>query len=127
MNKFKSNQIIPAATVVKQSQVSHVCDPWALGSGNASSASINFYSSRVSTLCYYITYLSQHFNSPHSIWNYISGVMFMHKELCMTLAAVDSFHVTALLRPTDISPCVNHPLGACPSYPVCCTSFASLL
>ena len=86
--------------------------------------SLPFIMPSAATLCYYVTYLSQHFKSPHSL----SGVRFLHKELGMTLATVGSFPVTSLLRAMDIlmhDPPPPPPLGASPSYPGCCTSLGS--
>ena len=57
----------------------------------------------VSTVCYYITYLSQHFSTSNSIRNYVSGIRHLHRQWDAKFTALDSFPVTCLLRATDMA------------------------
>jgi hypothetical protein len=57
----------------------------------------------VSTLCYYITYLSQQFASSSSVRNYVSGVSFFHKCLGKTFTALQQFPVVCLLRAIQVT------------------------
>ena len=57
----------------------------------------------VSTVFLYITHLTRHFLSAHSIRNYVSGVRTLHKEVGLTPAALQSFQVSCLLWGADIS------------------------
>ena len=54
------------------------------------------------TLCYYITLLTHQFQSPKSIHNYISKIRFLHKQLRLTLEAIDSAPLISLLKAADI-------------------------
>jgi len=55
----------------------------------------------VSTMCYYITYLSQRFRSSNSVRNYVSGVKFLHNSSGAKCQALESFPIMCLLRATD--------------------------
>lgn len=57
----------------------------------------------VSTLCYYVTYLSKHFLSAASVRNYLSGVNFMHKSLGRECKAMEAFPLVCLLRAVDVA------------------------
>ena len=59
---------------------------------------VDYYNPTTETICLYIEYLSQHFSSPQSINNYVSGIRMMHKLLGSECPAMDSFEVTLMLR-----------------------------
>ena len=69
-----------------------------------------------STLCYYITHLTSQFQSAKIMWNYISRVRFLHKQLSLTLEAINSFTITSLLHAIDIT-LRTPPLGCLPILP----------
>ena len=56
-----------------------------------------------STLCYYITYLSQQFTSSDSVRNYVSGVSYFHKCLGKPFKALHQFPVVCLLRAIQVA------------------------
>ena len=64
---------------------------------------LHFLNPDVSTMCLYITHLTHHFSSAHSIRNYIFRVRTLHKEIGHTPAALESFQVSYLLQAADIS------------------------
>ena len=57
----------------------------------------------IDTLSCYITHLTQHFRSPASVCNYLSGVRFIHKQLGLSPTSLHSFPVTSLLRGASIT------------------------
>ena len=60
-------------------------------------------SPEVSTLCYYITWLTKQFSSAQSIRNYVSGVSSLHKQLGRLAPALTSYPVATLLRAVDLT------------------------
>ena len=58
---------------------------------------------QISTVCYYITYLSQQFISSDSIRNYVSGISFLHKALGKSCPALQSFPVVCILRAVQVA------------------------
>ena len=82
-----------------------------------------FINSSLSTITCYITHLTQHFRSFHSIRNYVSEVRFLHKELRLIPVSLDSFPVAALLRAADITmwvPPLHHlPILPCLLHQLC--------
>ena len=73
-----------------------------------------FINPSLSTITCYITYRTQNFQSTCSIYNYMYGVRFLHKEVGLARDSLDSFPVTALLRAADITmrvhPCRHLPI-----------------
>ena len=62
-----------------------------------------FMNPRVSTLCYYITYLTTSFSSATSVRNYVCGVRLLHKQLGVAVEALDCFPVQCLRRLADLT------------------------
>ena len=71
----------------------HFCD----------NAQCQFIHPSISTVCMFITHLTNCFQSSSSVKNYVSGIRVLHRELDLSLAALDSFQVHSLLRAADIS------------------------
>ncbi len=57
---------------------------------------------RISTVCYYLTYLRGEFISANSVRNYLSGVSFLHKCHGVPFTALQAFPVICLLRAIDV-------------------------
>ena len=57
----------------------------------------------MSTLTYYIAFLTKKFNSARSVRNYISGIRTLHKQMCLDPPSLNSFPVHTLLRAADLS------------------------
>ena len=74
---------------------------------------LQFLNSPPSTLCYYVTYLTTTFTSTNSVCNYVSGVRFPHKQLCLAPESLD-FSVMCLLRADDLTMCTHTTLSAHP-------------
>ena len=63
---------------------------------------LQFLNPSASTLCHYITFLMQRVISPKNMRNCVSGIMFLHREIGLTPAALGSFQVTCTLRAADL-------------------------
>lgn len=62
-------------------------------------------------ICYYMTHLTTRFTTANSIYNYVSGIQFLHKQLGQALKALDSFPVMSLLGAVDLTmstPLLHH-------------------
>lgn len=55
------------------------------------------------TICIYVEYLAQRFQSPKSVHNYVSGVRLLHKYLGAPDANLYSFELDLMLRSLDIT------------------------
>lgn len=79
------------------------------------------------TICLHTAYLTQHFSSPKSVANYVSGTKLMHKVLTIPPPALQSFELTMALCAISITMChvTNlHPLcnWACSESCVSCVT-----
>ena len=57
----------------------------------------------VDTICMYIAFLADRFNSAKSVLNYISGVRLFHKLINVNANALSSFDVFLMLRATKLT------------------------
>ena len=77
---------------------------------------LHFINPDVFTVCLFITHLIHWFHSARSMRNYMSGIRIFHKELGISLAALDPFQVSSTLRAAAISICT--PLRCLPILPL---------
>ena len=111
-NPFPEYMLLPQLQKVMQHLAAHAFHPGTSRNHTLQAESfiqfcdhyhLRFLNPDISTVCLYITHLTCHFSSGHSICNYVSRVRTLHKEIGLTPVTLESFQVSCLLWAADIS------------------------